>query len=142
MNDGTWAELLTELISATQAGEIRWKPTDARGSFIAPFGGTSVIVRGVSTEIGLAALAVQVFNRAGVELRDVAGNVVAAVGAGIGFAMTPAQVGSMGDEPIVTYASDHLQHLVDQLADAIRITYISGEHAAREIIDELRSRRS
>lgn len=139
MRPDTWAELLEELIHATDNGLIHWKPTDRAGSFIVPFGGNSVIIRGVPNAAGMASVTQAMLGRPAVEIRDPSGNMLAVVGSGL--AVMPTQVATLGEDEVVTVASELLRHQIDRLAAAVRRVLGAGEEAARDIIDELRDRR-
>lgn len=141
MKSEIWEQLLRELITATSSSRIRWKPTDRVGSVIAPLGDQSIVVNNVAEDHPLAVAST--FIGPSVEIRSADGEPLADVRVDrIGAVSLSRLVFGDSDatEPS-TVATDALSSLISQLVDEIRNSGRSGERAALEIINELRSKR-
>ena len=128
MKAATWSELLVELIAATRARRIRWRSTDAQGSFVAAFGGRSILIRGLPSGAGIGpTIVASAIGGLSVEIRGGTGNMLAAVGSGLSVAGQFPILSGDPDDQIVTQATRQLKNLVADLANEVRKTQSAGE---------------
>ena len=136
MKSSTWTALLEELVTATSERRVRWRPTDSRGTYVAAFEGTSVLVRNISTDAGvIGGVSASVFGGPIVELLDATGNAIASIRREQGVAGSS---GVFRDESSVATASEDQLSQIRMLASLIVKAQGEGEQAALRIINRLR----
>ena len=136
MKSSTWTALLDELVTATSERRVKWRPTDSRGTYVAAFEGTSVLVKNLSTDAGvLGGVSATVFGGPTVELLDGSGNAIASIGRGLGVTVSSAV---FRDESSIATATDDQLSQIRMLASLIVKSQGEGEQAALRIINRLR----
>jgi hypothetical protein len=136
MKSSTWTALLDELVTATSERRVKWRPTDSRGTYVAAFEGTSVLVRNLSTDAGvIGGVSANVFGGPIVELLDASANAIASIGRELGVAGSS---GVFRDESSVATATDDQLSQIRMLASLIVRAQGEGELAALRIINRLR----